>query len=123
YSLIGGTPLLLNSIFLTEDLNPTGQTADGSYVSARTIVRWRPRGWVGMVALGSVALMLAAVMVWTNRPPQPGRTLRIGFQNSPPYHFPDAEGHPSGPAVDLIRVAAREEGIQLEWVFAQGGPE
>ena len=49
--------------------------------------------------------------------------LKIGFQNSPPYHFPDAAGQAAGPAVDLMRAAAAREGIRLDWVFAPDGPE
>jgi signal transduction histidine kinase/DNA-binding response OmpR family regulator len=52
-----------------------------------------------------------------------GRTLRIGFQNSAPYHFPDAQGNPSGPVVDIIREAARRKNIHLQWVFSPQGPE
>ena len=51
------------------------------------------------------------------------RPLRIGFQTSPPYHFPDKDGNPSGPAVDLIRVAAKRRHIPLNWVYSTGGPE
>src|ERR1035438_1977530 len=49
--------------------------------------------------------------------------LKIGFQNSPPYQFPDAAGPPAGPAVELMRAAAAREGIRLEWVWAPDGPE
>src|ERR1035438_2667603 len=45
-------------------------------------------------------------------------SLKIGFQNSPPYQFPDAAGLPAGPAVELMRAAAAREGIRLEWVWA-----
>ncbi len=51
------------------------------------------------------------------------RTLTIGFQNSPPYHFPDASGRPTGPAVDVIKEAARRAGIELRWRFSGEGPE
>jgi hypothetical protein len=51
------------------------------------------------------------------------RTLRIGFQNSPPYHFPDAQNQPSGIGVDIVKAAARDRGIHLEWVFSPKGPE
>jgi CheY-like chemotaxis protein len=44
--------------------------------------------------------------------------LKIGFQNSPPYQFPDAAGLPTGPAVELMRAAAAREGIRLEWALA-----
>ncbi|HTS32104.1 MAG TPA: response regulator [Bryobacteraceae bacterium] len=49
--------------------------------------------------------------------------LRIGFQNSHPYHFPDGQGRPTGPAVEIIEVAARDRGIPLEWVFSPEGPD
>ena len=52
-----------------------------------------------------------------------GRTLKIGFHNSPPYQFPDAHGNPTGPAVDLIKAAAERSRIRLEWVWAPAGPE
>ncbi|HEY1341577.1 MAG TPA: transporter substrate-binding domain-containing protein, partial [Bryobacteraceae bacterium] len=51
------------------------------------------------------------------------RPLRIGYQNSPPYHFPDVHGNPTGPAVDIIRAAAARQGIELKWVFSPQGPE
>jgi signal transduction histidine kinase/DNA-binding response OmpR family regulator len=51
------------------------------------------------------------------------RTLRIGFQNSPPYHFPDAAGNATGPAVDLLQLAANHAGIRIQWVFSPKGPE
>src|ERR1017187_9640632 len=50
-------------------------------------------------------------------------SLKIGFQNSPPYQFPDAAGLPAGPAVELMRAAAAREGIRLEWVWAPDGPD
>jgi signal transduction histidine kinase/CheY-like chemotaxis protein len=52
-----------------------------------------------------------------------GRTLKIGFRNSPPYQFPDVHGNPTGPAVDLIKAAAERSRIRLEWVWAPAGPE
>ncbi len=51
------------------------------------------------------------------------RTLKIGFQKSPPYHFPDANGNPTGPAVDVVKEAARRKNISLEWVYTPDGPE
>src|SRR5579872_703089 len=51
------------------------------------------------------------------------RTFQIGFQKSPPYHFPDANGNPTGPAVDVLKEAARRKGIALEWVYSPEGPE
>ncbi|MEO7146148.1 MAG: response regulator [Bryobacteraceae bacterium] len=74
----------------------------------------------GMVAV--VALVaLAAVLLFT--PAAAPRTFTIGFQSSFPYHFPDAQGRPSGPAVDILNGAARRENIQLRWVYLPEGPE
>src|SRR5262249_12925912 len=50
-------------------------------------------------------------------------SLRIGFQNAHPYHFPDAQSRPTGPAVEIIKGAARGRGIPLEWVFSPEGPD
>jgi ABC-type amino acid transport substrate-binding protein len=51
------------------------------------------------------------------------RTLRVGFQDSPPYHFPDEKRGPSGPVVAVIQEAARRAAIQLEWRYSPQGPE
>ena len=53
----------------------------------------------------------------------PDRVFKIGFQNSPPYHFPDANGHPTGPAVDVVKEAARRRNIRLDWRYSPEGPE
>ena len=53
----------------------------------------------------------------------PDRVFKIGFQNSPPYHFPDANGNPTGPAVDVVKEAARRRNIRLEWRYSPEGPE
>jgi signal transduction histidine kinase/DNA-binding response OmpR family regulator len=50
-------------------------------------------------------------------------TLKVGFQNSPPYHFPDAHGNPTGPAVEILKIAAQRQNISLQWVFSSQGPE
>src|SRR5438067_269872 len=59
----------------------------------------------------------ATVASQARRPRVDGRTFRIGFQNSPPSHFPDAHGNPTGPAVELIKIAAGRHNIKLEWVW------
>ncbi|HTS76662.1 MAG TPA: response regulator [Bryobacteraceae bacterium] len=51
------------------------------------------------------------------------RPLVVGFQNSPPYHFPDAAGNPTGPAVDVIKEAARHANLNIQWRFSPEGPE
>jgi signal transduction histidine kinase/DNA-binding response OmpR family regulator len=72
------------------------------------------------------ALMAAATplgIYWLHVYPVAWHTLRIGFQNSPPYHFPGPAGEATGPAVELVKAAAQRTGIRLEWVFSPEGPE
>jgi PAS domain S-box-containing protein len=44
------------------------------------------------------------------------RVYRIGYGFDRPLHFADAQGEPTGLAVELVREAARRKGIRLEWV-------
>ena len=76
-----------------------------------------------MCRLGPAALSLPMALHFHWMRPPVGRTLRIGFQNSPPYHFPDVHGNATGPAVEIIRAAAQQRNIHLEWVFSPEGPE
>jgi signal transduction histidine kinase/DNA-binding response OmpR family regulator len=77
------------------------------------------------LVVGIAALAVSTPMAWhffrTRVPIE--RTLRVGFQNSPPYHFADANGNATGPAVEIIRAAALQKNIRLEWVFSPQGPE
>lgn len=50
-------------------------------------------------------------------------TLTVGFQKTPPYHFPDERGNPTGPAVEILQTAAERAGISLRWRFSPEGPE
>jgi signal transduction histidine kinase/ActR/RegA family two-component response regulator len=52
-----------------------------------------------------------------------GRTFRIGFEQSPPDQIVDSRGGPAGPAIEVVREAARRTGIELEWVYSPEGPE
>jgi signal transduction histidine kinase/CheY-like chemotaxis protein/ABC-type amino acid transport substrate-binding protein len=45
------------------------------------------------------------------------RTYRIGFENDPPFHFPDANGKATGLIVDIVSEAARRINIQLQWIY------
>src|SRR5674476_509887 len=117
-------PALDSRNFLASPLNQNLQTADCFFMEVRSITaRRRHRRW----DRPSVFVVCQLVLLWGVSPAaaQGGRQtpLKIGFQNSPPYHFPDAAGGPAGPAVDLLRAAAAREGIPLEWVFAPDGPE
>ena len=71
----------------------------------------------------SIAAGCCLIGAYLWMPGGPARPLRIGFQNSPPYHFPDANGNATGPAVDVVKEAARRRNIQLEWIYSAEGPE
>ena len=75
------------------------------------------------MAVGAVAALAVGGVCLVNHEASVRRTLRIGFQNSPPYHFPDANGQASGPAVEIVRTAAARRKIKLDWVFSPQGPE
>src|SRR5215831_15230584 len=80
-------------------------------------------GWWYLIAVA--ALAVAALAFAGYRAMVPGkveRTLRIGYQNSPPYHFQGAGGKPTGPTVETASAAAERIGIRLEWVFTPEGP-
>ena len=49
------------------------------------------------------------------RPANPGRVLRIGFENSPPIQVRTTNGF-AGLAVDLVNEAAKRAGVSLQWV-------
>src|SRR5689334_9275964 len=81
----------------------------------------RKQLWVAAVA--SLAVVAPLAIYFFHKANKIDHPLRIGFQNSPPYHFPDVHGNPTGPAVDIIQAAAARQGIQLKWVFSPQGPE
>jgi signal transduction histidine kinase/DNA-binding response OmpR family regulator len=86
-----------------------------------------PRFWrITKARLAVIALTAAAAAypVYRVAAPAPvNRTFRIGFQNSAPYHYPGANGLPTGPTIDTVNAAARRAGIKLEWIFVPQGPE
>jgi signal transduction histidine kinase/ActR/RegA family two-component response regulator len=47
----------------------------------------------------------------------------MGYEDSPPSQFIGADGLPSGPAIDMVREAARRKGITLVWVRSYQGAE
>jgi ABC-type amino acid transport substrate-binding protein len=65
-------------------------------------------------AAGAVAGAALAAVCFANQESAVKRTLRIGFQNAAPLHFPDSAGRPSGPAVEIVRAAAERRNIRLE---------
>ena len=64
-----------------------------------------------------------ALAIFLRPPDHNDRTLKIGFQNSAPYHFPDATGNPSGSVIAIIQEAARRKQIRLQWIYSPQGPE
>jgi signal transduction histidine kinase/CheY-like chemotaxis protein len=88
------------------------------------ILARRTRGGRRTVVFCAAGLAtLAAAGCWLVTPSAVTRTLRIGFQNSPPYHYPDSQGHPTGVAVDMISAAAQRANLHLQWVFSPKGPD
>src|SRR5271169_5895877 len=88
----------------------------------RMLAAWLNRHRSPAIAVAVVAgIGLLGGFLWTHR--SPDRPLRVAFQNSPPYHFPDANGNPTGPAVDVLKEAARRQNIRLEWRYSIEGPE
>jgi len=85
------------------------------------VLRCRVPALAVMAALAGVALWLFAL--GSGPLMQPGRTFTIGFQNSPPFHFPDSQGNATGPVVEMVTTAAQSLGIRLRWVFSPEGPE
>jgi signal transduction histidine kinase/DNA-binding response OmpR family regulator len=82
------------------------------------------RGRIWKAGVLVLAMVAAAIGVYFAAMPRTvARTLRIGYQNSPPYHYPLRDGQATGPTVELLKLAAEKRGIRLEWVFSPEGPE
>ena len=81
---------------------------------------WQKAPFFVLVAVIGFAIPIALFLrtsVYVNR------TLKIGFQNSAPYHFPDSNGNPSGSVIAIIQEAARRKNIRLQWIFSPQGPD
>ncbi|HLX43831.1 MAG TPA: histidine kinase dimerization/phospho-acceptor domain-containing protein, partial [Bryobacteraceae bacterium] len=97
----------------------------GSLVSIDAVSRWRREHRILSYSILAGVVVLAVILgtyLWAWHPPIE-RTLTVGFQYSPPYHFPDADGNPAGPAVDVFREAARRLHLRIQWVYSPQGPE
>jgi PAS domain S-box-containing protein len=62
-----------------------------------------------------LALALALWLAHTFSTPQ--RPFRIGFANSPPYHFLEPDGKPTGAAYEIVSEAAKRAGVALRWIY------
>ncbi len=79
------------------------------------------RRYVVLVA-GLLALALAFAMRWWYVEVQLRRhVFRIGFEDSMASQSVDRDGKPVGPAIEIVREAARRAGIHLEWVRVTTG--
>ncbi len=106
-----------------DDMRLQGSAMVSGHGFYRAVTRdatlWRRAAWCSL----ALAIPLAIGLYCYDANAPIGRTLKIGFHDSPPYQFPDAHGNPTGPAVDLIRAAAARSRIRLEWVWSPVGPE
>src|SRR5579872_4893277 len=75
------------------------------------------------LSIAAIAVLSAPVIYLRLPAAHLERALKIGFRHTPPYHYPDDRGSPTGPAVDLVREAARRRSIHLEWTYSPEGPE
>ena len=76
-----------------------------------------------VAAVGVASILACGWYYYRTTLPPVDRVFRIGFQNSHPYHFPDAAGNPSGPAVEVLQEAAHRQNIRLQWIYSPEGPE
>jgi len=90
---------------------------------ARTAPRNHGRRRTAALCAIGLAAMLAVGICWRVSHAPITRPLRIGFRNAPLYHYLDAQGRPTGIAVDLVSAAARRANVHLEWVLSPSGPD
>jgi signal transduction histidine kinase/ActR/RegA family two-component response regulator len=86
------------------------------------LLRLSPRLKFGAAAIALLVVGSGALYLLRHAP-IPGRTFRIGFEQSSPDQFVDDQGHPSGPAIEVVSEAARRMGVNLEWIYSPGGSE
>jgi PAS domain S-box-containing protein len=78
-------------------------------------------------AVGALLAAAAAAGTWAWFALRPAVSrdvvYKIGWGPSPPFQVAMADGSPGGISVDLVRLAARRRGIQLQWVRWQDSSE
>src|SRR5579872_6204427 len=77
-----------------------------------------------LLGTGLLALAGAFGLRWWYREMELRRhVFRIGFEDSTVSQVMDRDGKPGGPAIEIVREAARRAHIQLQWVYAPTGPD
>src|SRR5260370_42165552 len=73
----------------------------------------------------SISLAALGFLIWKGavQTKAESRVYRIGWDPDPPFQAPGADGRATGLAIELVREAARRQGIKLEWVRQQGGAD
>jgi PAS domain S-box-containing protein len=82
------------------------------------IVHFKVGGrWFLILAAGCV-LAIAAAAAWkrAQQAEIKSRTYKIGWEHDPPFQVRNANGEPTGLAIELVREAAKRRDIKLEWV-------
>ena len=106
----------ISNMELEEAKNLAGRTTNPLLNWLRT-----HRNFVLIVAaITGASFALGSYLSWHQTT---SRTFLIGFRDTPPDHFRDKNGNATGPTVEVIKEAARREGINLEWVYSPEGPE
>ena len=85
-----------------------------------------PRRFLTLAVLALVGIGIAFGWATTRdkaRTPTEAKPFRIAFEHIPPHFHQNPDGTPGGVVPEIINEAARRHGIQLEWVFASGGPD
>jgi PAS domain S-box-containing protein len=78
-------------------------------------------GWMAVTGL-ILAAVAYGVSIYRRRNFD-DRVYRIGWQADPPFQERGEDGAPTGLAIELVRDAARRQGIRLEWVWRPGSSE
>ncbi len=84
------------------------------------------KSWFFPIVLAFLTCLVLGIWpltAWLRNPAHANRPFRIGFQFSPPNQMLAADGSPTGPAIELVKEAARRRHIRLEWVFRPEGPD
>ena len=106
-------------------LNHNRGTADKLGMTGSTSVLAGRRSW-RLWALTGALLCLAVVWLIHERRHDPTRAttpFRVGYQNSRPYQYVDTDGSAAGPAVEIVKEAARRARVPIVWVPAPEGPD